>query len=329
MDARKPSRRKTPPLAYCEYVSADPKNSIEVWAARLELIEVAKRAYPTFLQTLSEEVFPLYEKLAKAGCDFDLILWSPQISPFLALRTQQRWQVQNPASSPRKMSTKRTRKDKESDAAIHAALESGDFTVYRNAMNLKESRTRGGWSWAPRCTGHDHLTSALSKWAARFHIKDEWLMDEALRTLRGWYVAPDWRKSLRWNTQRARLGACSTGEEFEFHFNGWETELFTWPAYRESLRKRFEDKLTEYEKNTRELAKSCGLVRARRKYSPENLEWFVLYQFAGRSSTSIANGKYGEDPDSTILKGIKAAAHLIGWDHLRKPGSRGNREPES
>jgi len=48
MDARKLSRRKTPRLAYPEYVSADPKNSVEVWAARLELIEVAKGAYPTF-----------------------------------------------------------------------------------------------------------------------------------------------------------------------------------------------------------------------------------------------------------------------------------------
>ena len=34
------------------------------------------------------------------------------------------------------------------------------------------------------------------------------------------------------------------------------------------------------EKETRKLAESLGLVRARRQYSPNNLEWFVSYQFA-------------------------------------------------
>jgi hypothetical protein len=77
-----------------------------------------------------------------------------------------------------------------------------------------------------------------------------------------------------------------------------------------------------------QLAESMGLVRARRKYSPDNLEWFVLYQFAGISSKTIAD-RYvaveGKDLDeSTVLKGIKAAAKLIGWNHLRQ--SRQNRK---
>jgi hypothetical protein len=319
MDARKLSRRKIPPLAYCEYVSPEPKNSIEVWAARLELIKVTKSVYPTFLRTLSQEVFPLYEKLAKAGHDFDLILWSPQISPSVALRTQQQWQIQNPPACLRKMSAKRARIEEELDATIHAALESNDFTAYRNAMNLKDSKTRSGWSWVPRNSDHDNLTLALSKWATGFNVEDEWLIDEALRTLRGWHVAPEWKTSLRWNTQFARSSTCPPGARFEFHFNGWETELLSWPAYRDSLRRSFDSKIAEYEEKTRELAESNGLIRARRKYSQENFEWFVLYQFAGRSSTQIARGRHGEDADSTIVKGIKAAAKLIGWQNLRQP----------
>jgi hypothetical protein len=83
--------------------------------------------------------------------------------------------------------------------------------------------------------------------------------------------------------------------------------------------KRFEKKLSEYQAETRKLAESRGLVRTQRKYSTDNFDWFVLYQFAGWSSTKIAKRGYGEDPDSTVLKGIKTAARLIGWDHLRKP----------
>jgi hypothetical protein len=319
MDARKLSRRKTPRLAYCEYVSADPKNSIEVWAARSELIKVATSVYPTFLQTLSEEVFPLFEKLAKAGHDFDLILWSPQTSPLVALRAQQHWQVQNPPPRLRKMSAKRARINEELETTIHAALESDDFSAYRNAMNFKEFQTRSGWSWVPRNADHENLSLALSKWATEFNVDDQWLVDEALRTLQGWYVAPDWRKSLRWNTQHARSGVGATGDTFEFRFSGWETELLAWPTFKDSLHRSLEDQLTEYEKKTRALAVSKGLVLARRKYSPENLEWFVLYQFAGRSSTQIARGRHGEDADSTVVKGIRAAAKLIGWKNLRRP----------
>ena len=46
----------------------------------------------------------------------------------------------------------------------------------------------------------------------------------------------------------------------------------------------------------------------------------MLYQFAGMSSTAIVNRLVekgvGQD-ESTVLKGIKAAAKLVGWDHLR------------
>jgi hypothetical protein len=53
-------QRRTPSLAYCEYVSPDPDNGIQVWGARLELIEAARRVYPRFLEKLSEEVFSFY-----------------------------------------------------------------------------------------------------------------------------------------------------------------------------------------------------------------------------------------------------------------------------
>jgi len=46
----------------------------------------------------------------------------------------------------------------------------------------------------------------------------------------------------------------------------------------------------------------------------------VLYQFAGMNSTTIVvryaeKGKFLEE--STVLKGIKAAAKLIDWNQLR------------
>jgi hypothetical protein len=265
MDARKLTRRKTPLLAYSEYVSTDPDNSNQVWGARLELIEAVKRVIPQFLKALSDDVFPLYEALAKAGYDFDRILYSSAGSRYEALSED------------------------------------------------------GG------------LKQALSEWAARFNANHPWLMDEALHALRSWCVAPESRKSLEWSSFHPSSRSGATGETFEFSFMPWETELFTWPRYRQLLRKKFEEKLSEYEKQTRGLAESCGLVRARRTYSPHNFDWFVLYQFAGLSSTKIADKwslKYQAGIDvSTVLKGIKTVATLIGWDQTENPSKKP--EPES
>jgi len=74
--------------------------------------------------------------------------------------------------------------------------------------------------------------------------------------------------------------------------------------------------LREYRKASKKLAKKRKLIRAPRQYSAVNLDWFVLYQFAGRSSSEIGNRKPAMV--RTILAGIKAAAELLGWNQLRK-----------
>jgi hypothetical protein len=109
----------------------------------------------------------------------------------------------------------------------------------------------------------------------------------ALRTLHGWYIAPDWRTSLEWDRNHGRRDVPAVGRAFNFRYQGWEVRLLTWQAYSNSLRESLEKKLLAYEKQTRQLAESIGLVRAQRKYSPDNLEWFVLYQFAGMSSKKL------------------------------------------
>src|SRR5205807_1650457 len=119
----------------------------------------------------------------------------------------------------------------------------------------------------------------------------------------------DWRTSLRWHQMYPHSGGA-TGEALEFRCEGWETGLLAWPAYKKSVRQRFEEKLLEYEIKTRKLAESQGLVRARRKYQPKHFEWFVLYQFKGLSSTEIAGLSPRRDSvdESTVLKGVKAAS---------------------
>ena len=187
------------------------------------------------------------------------------------------------------------------------------------------------WGKAPfeALTEDGGLKSELFKWAAHFHADAPWLTVGALRTLRCWYVFPELHESLEWEAQHGRRDLPIVGKRFEFSHSGWEVQLLTWPAYSCWLRKSLEEKLLIYEKETREFVESRGLVRARRKYSPDNLEWFVFYQFAGMSSTRIvkrcaAKGKDLEE--SAVLKGIKAAANLIEWGDLRASWQGRNRK---
>jgi hypothetical protein len=173
------------------------------------------------------------------------------------------------------------------------------------------------------------LKSGLTRWATEFNVNVGWLMDDALRTLRLWSLNSEEHESLAWNTHRPHRVLVVMGDQFTLTCEGWETTLLEWSAYCKSVRRRFEQKLLNYENETRELAKSQGLLPAQRKYSPKNLEWFVLYQFAGMSSKEISDRyalRGNEVDDSTVLKGIKAAAKLIGWNDLRKPINKETRK---
>ena len=78
-----------------------------------------------------------------------------------------------------------------------------------------------------------------------------------------------------------------------------------WPAYSQSLRQRFEEThFGQYERETRELAESQGLVRARQRYNPIDFEWFVLYQFGGMTSTAIAD-RYAAEGQGSVVERLR------------------------
>jgi hypothetical protein len=190
----------------------------------------------------------------------------------------------------------------------------------------------GLWAARPQSpfallTDEGGLKRALSEWASAFNARAEWLMVGALRSLRGWHHDPNWRRSFWWDTVHGTSGlGRRIAEEFNFKYQSWDVQLLPWPHYRRSLLKDLERAVAEYEQKTRESAEALGLIRAPAKYSPVNLEWFALYQFAVMSSTEIADRTNGDADESTVLKGIKAAAKLIAWESLRKSRQRANRK---
>ena len=182
------------------------------------------------------------------------------------------------------------------------------------------------WTRSPyRLLPEGELKRALASWAAEFNVSDaEWVLDGALRTLNQWHAIPDLKAEQEWTDVGPvfSFSVRAIGELFKFEFAGWETELLDWTRYSKSVRQHFETALQEYRHRTVEAAKGCGLVAAQKKYNDRNLKWFVLYQFTGLSSTNIAKRidaahKHSKADESTVLKGIRAAAKLTGWAKVR------------
>jgi len=176
------------------------------------------------------------------------------------------------------------------------------------------------------------LKLAVLTWAARFHADADWLVLGALRSLDRWYQFPDYHKSLAWTTLHERSEVAVRREPFEFRYSAWDVHLQSWGDYRAALFRRLGQQLMTYERRNRELAKSEGLIPTSKKASQVNLVWFVRYQFAGESSVKIANANSPTArpaDESTVLKGIKAAAKRIVWKHLREPARKGRPENSS
>ena len=167
------------------------------------------------------------------------------------------------------------------------------------------------------------LKTAFSRWAARFNVTADWMVVGAFRTLHLWNRAPDLLESRRWDTLQVshrRIEKSEICGLFKFEYQRWDVTIQTWPVYGKALQRSFAEAPAAYERSSRQIAESHGLVRARRQHSPSNLEWFVLYQFAGLSSVQIAVKAVRKDeaPDaSTVLKGVRAAQQLLGWKRLR------------
>jgi hypothetical protein len=196
-------------------------------------------------------------------------------------------------------------------------------TLIKQGYNFRGSRN----PWAALADG-GILAAAISNWAAGFNADVEWIRIGALRTMAEWHSSPDWREWLRWCEVTGWMQKPPRVPPFEFQHPRWEPHRSTWSDYRKSVQRTLEESLRAYEGVARSSAEELGLIRMPRQYSPQNLEFFALYQFARKSSKKIADHYAPKGTalnESSVLKGIRAAAELVGWNDLRDPNNRKTR----
>jgi hypothetical protein len=199
------------------------------------------------------------------------------------------------------------------------------YPIFAHVLESRPGYWDSGWTfatWQLQPDPDQQLAPALLGWARRFHAEEAWVLDGALRTLWLWHRDPELREGL--DIGGFRYACCadtlSSEEDREFTFThaGWDPQIQRRKSFRDSIKKQFQTQLDVYEQRLASLMERGGAVRASKRYNCLHITWFALYQMRRMSSSKILQKHPELSDESTILKGVKAAARLLQWQNLRK-----------
>jgi len=162
------------------------------------------------------------------------------------------------------------------------------------------------------------LREAISNWAERFRLTDEWCLDHILITLYEWSQSEqpgdDWRYQ-----QRVFYSEGDLERLFKFEFSAWHVDAEDWASYRKSLEERFLRTLLAYRAHQEDNAKSRKISLARKKRNKEHYQWLVDFHVPQADGKTFSDSKIAEKYDdgsgldrSSVYEAIHSTASLIG-----------------
>jgi hypothetical protein len=166
------------------------------------------------------------------------------------------------------------------------------------------------------------LKEAISNWAERFQLTDEWCLDYILATLYEWSQSDqpdDWRCE-----QRAPLIEGDPERHFKFEFFAWHVDAEDWASYKKRLNESFNAYLLAYRVHQENSAKSRKIDPARKKRAGMHYFWLVDFHIPQPGAKTLSDTEIAERYDggsgldrSTVYEAIHSTASLIGLT-LRK-----------
>ena len=194
-----------------------------------------------------------------------------------------------------------------------------------------------GSPWPPEIL---RLHESVRAWAKRWHIAEEWCIEQALWALTYWSSQEDvrieqqlplfqpheLRQQLGWDLEIPQyltyryVPIGRREQRFAFEHEGWESIKITRAEAEQKLRAAFEVDLSAYLDRMERLAAARGLVPAPQKRGTEHFEWLVQYQVQGRSYQTIAREVCRDR--KTVADAVQDTAALLHLS-LRPPGPPG------
>ena len=204
---------------------------------------------------------------------------------------------------------------------VHVVLPASSQPIDGNQMPLFWWSIEAGAGESPEAA---ELKSKLWKWAERFHLTDEWLLDVAAQTLYSWRDPNNKTIGANWGHLPTQVfGSISVDEcKFEIADIGWDVEVEPWQTFEARITKQFQSQLRE---QMLMLAEEQGYEPAPQIRNKKHFDWLAMYQVCGFSPKDVANHFQIEtrralNVQNTVWKAIEEKAAQISLT-LRKSNS--------
>lgn len=174
------------------------------------------------------------------------------------------------------------------------------------------------------------LYEALRRWAQKFHLDEDWILDDVCDWLRTWYRHPDLRNVSLWAIMES--AALSPTDKWDLTFrlpkqltsDVWNLERETAGEFKQRYLNAVRLALDDYTAEVERMLTNEGYQPIPKKRRLDHFDWLVQYQILGRSYQEIAQRYTDLDPDGertigtdAVRKGINTTANRIGLT-LRK-----------
>ena len=158
------------------------------------------------------------------------------------------------------------------------------------------------------------LSVRLGKWALHFNLNANWIINEALATLRYWGAGYDepWIHTRLTDRLDREPFEQDSREWIRIHLPAWDFRYGETRRRAEARMKAESARLIEEHLDDVELGNAPGASRGKlqRPVGPTEIAWLVLYQCGGEKQSRIAQ-KFRVDA-AEVSRGIRAAQRLVG-----------------
>jgi hypothetical protein len=153
---------------------------------------------------------------------------------------------------------------------------------------------------------------ALCKWGKCYHLTDEWIFSEALKTLNLWYYdrnADSW--ACESEAYAPDVEMYDHEQAFNFTFDPWDAAIDTQASYKKKVSEEFTARLKDYCERMKE---SHGKGKAYDSRSHKHFRWLVEHQINGRRYEEIAQSEQDENGMDfrRISEAINPLAKMLG-----------------
>jgi|GEM_PF-5024686 len=174
---------------------------------------------------------------------------------------------------------------------------------------------------------HQEVKEAILKWADKYNLNEDFVLDAAIKTMKCWYEAPSFAEfnPLQWSFSAKGYWPdkpVSVEErKIEITHPGWDPigEREPWSIFEESFMLFIKDYLKEY-RNRIDQKLTKTHQRTPQRNSTEPFSWLASFQVGGKSINRIAESVFSSRQNVTDR--INDAANLCNIK-LRPPNKPG------